>query len=197
MVVGATAATVATVAAAAATVAAAGASTGMALAGGGGGAGTPQVTNIPLPKYQRGLQHYTARLLAENATQAPPSFGEFVSSGGQATFPMINRGMTPREAAQLGIVSPRGGAVPFTSFGGQTTTEPVQLTPQQQLYLGYQRNRSGGEAGGPLAKAYRLERRLENLYAKPTTPQRTQRIERIERRQEQLLDPNRGLRPGR
>lgn len=85
------------------------------------------------------LQNYLSRIYAANVGGVPPSFSDYVSSGGTATFPFKDPRMTPNEAAELGFVAPQGGTVPFYQPG------QGQLTQEQQLY-----------AAGELLKQHRL-----------------------------------------
>lgn len=85
------------------------------------------------------LQNYLSRIYAANIGQQPPSFGEYVASGGTATFPFKDPRMTPNEAAELGFVAPQGGSVPLYTLG------QGQLSQEQRLF-----------AAGELFKQHRL-----------------------------------------
>jgi hypothetical protein len=127
--------------------------------GGGGGFTEKQLKGFGPT---RGLQSYSARLLAENATSTRPSLQEFAASGGTAKYPITDTGFTPAEAAQLGIVDPHTGLK--TPFVDKSQTE---LTPAQQVFLGQERARGG--ATGPLAQLGMLTARQKNLQARGQT----------------------------
>jgi len=152
--------------------------------GGGGGGG---FTEKPLKGFAptKGLQSYTARLLAENATATRPTLQEFAESGGTAKFPIKDTGFSPEEAAQLGMVDPHTGMpVPFVERGQS------RLTPAQQVFLGQQRYREGGR--GPIAQfghETMLETRAREAIDQPgvgvaTSGRLAARIGRIQKRQE-------------
>src|SRR5580765_4994465 len=144
-------------------------------------AGRPSTHKFPLPKYQQGLESYYTRLLAQNLTNVPPSFGSYVQSGGTETFPINNPGFTPRESRELGIVGPRGQAVPFVNPGQN------QLTPEQALYLGYQKSRNpGADPNDPLVKAFRINQRIGRIEGRPDTPARDAREQRLRGRRDRL-----------
>jgi len=151
---------------AAAVIGAAGAGTGGYFASQGAKAaagGGPSVQTVPLPGYADALNHYIARIVAGNLTNRPPSFGEWVASGGQAAFPINYTGLTPREAGKLGFVDPKTGQeIPFVEPG------VTSLTPDQVLYLGQQNLRAARAAGNPqpddpASRYYLQERRLGRL----------------------------------
>lgn len=126
-------------------------------------ASRPQTQTIQLPKYQRGLQSYFARLLSQNVTAVPPSFTDYISSGGTAQFPIVNPGMTPKEAKQLGIVGKRGQEIPFFDPNASA------LTPEQKLFLGEQEasrakfGTSGFNPNNPLVRAFNLNKKIARL----------------------------------
>jgi hypothetical protein len=127
--------------------------------GGAGGFSEQQLKGFAPTK---GLQSYTARLLAENATAVRPSLQDYAASGGTATYPIKDPGFTPAEAADLSIVDPHTGrAEPFVS------KDQTSLTPAQQMFLGQQRARQG--ATGPLAQYGMLSARQKNLQSKGQT----------------------------
>ena len=139
------------------------ASTGMAVAqqagamgGGGGGGGGFSEKQLKGFAPTKGLQSYTARLLAMNATSTRPSLQEYAASGGTAKYPIKDTGFTPEEAANMKIVDPHSGLpMPFVS------KDQSQLTPAQQVFLGQQRAREG--ATGPLAQLGMLTARQGRL----------------------------------
>jgi len=101
---------------------------------GGGGGGS---TTIPLSPRSRALQGLSARLIAANVGAVPPTFAEFVRSGGMATFPLRGTELTPTEARRLDFVSRFGGqAIPFFDPRMQT-----KLTPEQVLFMGEEKFR--------------------------------------------------------
>jgi hypothetical protein len=104
----------------------------------------------------KGLQSYLSRIYAMNATATRPSLQTYAESGSKATFPMNDPGMTPAEAADIGMVDPHSGMP--TPFVSPTQT---QLTPAQQVFLGQQRARQG--ATGPLAQYGMATAKEKNL----------------------------------
>lgn len=166
-----------------------------ARAGAGGGVST---TTVPLPGYADALNHYIARITAGNITSVAPTFGEWVASGGRATFPINYTGLTPREAGKLGFVDPKTGQeIPFVEPG------VTSLTPEQVLYLGQQNLRAARARGNPQpddpASRYALaERRLgrlgerqmkieERLAAEDIGPRRERKLgRRLERTGRQI-----------
>lgn len=160
------AATAAVVAGTVATVA----SVGMGVAqqtgalGGGSSSGSGSFKEQQLKGFAptKGLQSYSARLLAENATATRPTLQEFAASGGTAKYPITDPGFTPGEAADLSIVDPHSGKpIPFVNKG------QTELTTAQQMFLGQQRARQG--ATGPLAQYGMASARLGNLQTKGQT----------------------------
>lgn len=128
----------------------------------------PQTQTIPLPPYQDALNRITARALALNMMQTPPSFQDWVNSGGTAKFPIINPGITPKGAKDLGIVTGVGGQVPFVYGPGGTTIQNAglgELSPEQQQYLGYQLSRSQNpnDRNNLQAKLFNKKRKQQQL----------------------------------
>lgn len=126
--------------AAAATIAAAAIGAAGAIGGGilsskaaGAAAGGGSIETIPLPGYASAINHIAARNAVLNQGKVAPSFGEYVSSGGTATFPWESTGLTPNELVQLGFVGKQGKAIPFGDPHQKT------LTPEQRMFLGGQR----------------------------------------------------------
>src|SRR5439155_2406665 len=100
-------------------------------AGGGGAGGSrrpPNFVQPPEPAYERALRHYTTRLLAQGAASVPPSFLDYVASGGTAKFDMGDTRMTAPEYRSLEL-DPKGHAIPRVDPGQS------QLTLDQLLYL--------------------------------------------------------------
>jgi hypothetical protein len=134
----------------------------MGASGGGGGAGGFTEKQLKGFAPTRGLQSYTARLLAENATATRPTLQEFAASGGTAKYPIKDTGFTPEEAANLKIVDPRTGLpMPFVSKG------QTQLTLAQQIFEGQRRAREGGT--GPLAQLGKLSYQQQMLQRRGQT----------------------------
>lgn len=149
-------------------------------------AGKGREHQFPLPRYQRGFEKYYTRLLAENLKSVPPSFADYIKSGGTATFPIQDPGISPKEAKELGLVGPKGLPVPFSDIN-QTS----QLTPEQQLYLGYIGATQGKH--GPLERAYQWNRRTQIALGKEQTPERIAKEEKFRRRRDRLLGPITGV----
>lgn len=119
----------------------------------GGGGGTGNVRRVGTP-WATGGQSYLARLMALNAATPAPNFGEFVRSGGQASFPMAGAGQfTPIEAERLGLVGANNEPVPWFDPTGQN-----RLTQEQVLFQGAQRlaRRRQGQLEGPMTPAEQL-----------------------------------------
>lgn len=160
------AATAAVVAGTVATVATAGigVAQSMGAMGGGGSGGSGSFTEKQLKGFgpTKGLQSYSARLLAENATATRPSLQEFAASGGTAKYPIHDTGLTPEEATQLHIVDPRtGGQIPFVDKSQN------ELSLAQQMFEGRRRAREG--ATGPMAQLGMLTARQQNLQTRGQT----------------------------
>jgi hypothetical protein len=102
-----------------------------------------KMTRVPLPGYAGAVNRYAAQLAAENANVQPPSFQDWVKSGGQATFPLRDPGLTPAMQRNLGLVSKQGFNVPRTPEG------TAGLTQDQLMFLAFQ---DFWQQGGPNAK---------------------------------------------
>lgn len=126
----------------------------------------------PEPGYEKALREYTARLLAQGASVVPPSFTDFVGSGGKATFNMGNTALTPGEAVGLGEVGRGGQPVPFMQ-PGQTS-----LTPQQIMFIA---SLGGGKIGATpqIKQEGRQMTKLSTLESKPQTTGRTAKEEKL------------------
>jgi hypothetical protein len=158
------AATAAVVAGTVATVATAGIGVAQSMGAMGGSKPSGGFTEQQLKGFAptKGLQSYSARLLAENATATRPSLQDYAASGGTAKFPITDPGFTPAEAADLSIVDPHSGLpMPFVN------KSQTQLTNAQQMFLGQQRARQG--ATGPLAQYGMASARIGNLQRKGQT----------------------------
>lgn len=122
-------------AAIAASAGAAGVGYNISSAMGGGGTQKPRFYTAPGTAHFGALSRYTSRLLAENAGALPPTFQEFLQSGGTARFPLQGVGQfTPLEAVQLGLVR-KTGEIPYYKTGQGA------LTPEQLVFLKEQRRR--------------------------------------------------------
>ena len=136
--------------------------------GGAGGSGrAPRFAQPPEPAYERALRRYTTRLLAQGAASVPPSFLDYVSSGGTAKFDLGDTRMTPGEAKSIGEFQPRVDP-------GQK-----QLTLDQLLYLS---QRPPGSLGQDprLRMAGQEYRTLQRLEGKPEQgPGRVAREQRL------------------
>lgn len=178
-------ATAAVIAAAAVSAAAtAGSAAYSASQGGPSAPGAPRVTKIPQTPEQRGLQQYYSRLLASNATTVGPSFNEYVMSGGKARMPLVNTGLSPREAELLGIVDNHGKPIPFGDVG---TISESGLTEDQQRNLG-KAERRAGEIHAPLVRALDWEQNIGRLQKKLDAGVGPNREEHIMRRIENMND---------
>lgn len=143
-------------------------------------AGTP--TNVPLPPYAAALNKDIARIYALNMGQMPPSFAQFVSSGGAAKFPFIDPGLDPKQREQLGLIGPGNQPVPFQSR--QTSQQP--LTMQQILFEGMRRLSKNPNRMDPISRLTRVSDNLKKLQAKDQTPQRERKEARLQGRQTHL-----------
>jgi hypothetical protein len=142
--------------------------------GGGSGSGrAPSFANVPEPAYERALREYTARLLAQGAASTPPSFLDFVASGGKAKFDLGNTSLTPGEAVALRTVSRGGGTIPWVDPG------QARLTPEQIMFAASQ----GGPGVTPgIKREARQLALLQALMGKEQTPQRQTREKKIKGR---------------
>lgn len=120
---------------------------------------------VQAPGWARGLQNMFSRAIAQNAFNTAPSFGDFISSGGTARFPVNFTGMLPQEARLLGFVGNAGEQLPFTDMNrvGQDQF-PGELTPAQRMYLGAQDLKHGRQ--GPLRNLARRQQRVNLLENK-------------------------------
>lgn len=118
-----------------------------------------QTRTIPLTPEQRGLNQYYTRVLASNLSATPPSFSDYVMSGGTARFPLQNLGMTPREAELLGLIDKRGNTIPMVD---SATVDETGLTLEQKKALGREQLQSG-RPNTPLARANMFENRVGKL----------------------------------
>lgn len=108
----------------------------------------PDVESIEQTRTARALQNYMARIAAANVSTLPPTFGEYVASGGKIGFPTQIPGMLPGEAVKLGFVGKSGEAIPYYQQepGGGF---PGELSPEQILFLGAQRLQLRKKGIGP------------------------------------------------
>lgn len=93
----------------------------------------PELLTVPLQPYENVIRQYLSRLLALNATAVPPSFGEYVQSGGKAKFPISDPGLSPTEMMQLGLIDKFGNARVRVPIGQQG------LNPDQKLFYAFQK----------------------------------------------------------
>lgn len=191
------AATTAAVVAAAATVAGTAtsvASQAGAFGGGSQSGGGSGYSRTPMDPHQRAMRDYYARMVVENQDKTYPSFGEFLSSGGdpeKAKFDLTVPGMKPSEAAALGLTGGRGEAIPYYD----STAGEGSMTPEQRLYLAKERRRRARETGEKMPtftwaeaslnaneRYNRLQKRLDEVSAIPEelrTRKQTRQAERI------------------
>ena len=120
------------------------------------GQGKLRTKRVSLPPYVKAIQTYATRLMARNMTKTPPTFADWVKSGGQAKFPIEDTGFSPLEATQLGIVDTEGRAIPFLE-PGQT-----ELTAGQTLFA-HERGKAprGSKFWDTLHQVNRIDRALE------------------------------------
>src|SRR5438046_7364927 len=144
-------------------------------AGGGGAGGSrrpPNFVQPPEPAYERALRHYTTRLLAQGAASVPPSFLDYVSSGGTAKFDLGDTRMTVGEARGVGEFGPKGQPIPRYDQG------QGQLTLDQMLYLAHAPKGGFGTTPG-IKKAGQEYKKLQTLEGKKQTPHREKREEKL------------------
>jgi len=87
---------------------------------------------IPLPGYADAINRIVARGEALNIGKVPPSFDQYVESGGTELFPYTDPGMTPQEVKQLGLVDKYGKPTPFVS---NADAAAGHLNPEQMSFL--------------------------------------------------------------
>lgn len=133
---------------------------------------------IPLPKYAAAINHILARATALNVGAVPPSFADYQASGGTATFPWQDPGITSVEKYKLGLVDRAGGDVP----GGPDSS----LSPEERLFLA-QWFASRGRQGNPLYGLGQLGNRIDRIDAKPSTPKRERRLDDLRGKLEDRL----------
>lgn len=119
----------------------------------------PNLQTVPLPPYAQAVNRYIARLYASNVNAQPPSFGDYVKSGGTATFPIRDPGFTPLDLQQLGFIDAQGNPSSFLP-----DTQHTDLTTEQKLFLGQQLARRGGT--GLLASAYRKGAKADRIQGR-------------------------------
>ena len=155
--------------------------------GGGGGSGAVQQQKLSGHPPSAGLQSYAARLLALNATSRPPTFDEWVSSGGTKQYEVEDPGFTPQEAKQLRLVSEWGGKVPWYN------PEDEKLNLEQRVWLGRTRKRRRADQPHQdeyyttpeesLADLYLRQRRLQKkAIDNVITPRQQKRLDRVNER---------------
>jgi len=143
-------------------------------AGGGGAGGSrrpPNFVQPPEPAYERALRHYTTRLLAQGAASVPPSFLDYVASGGTAKFDLGNTQMSPQESLAVGQFGHGGKAPPWVQ-PGQT-----QRTLDQLVYIANLPKGAigAGAAGAGIRKGAAEYKKLQMLEGEDQTPRRQKR----------------------
>lgn len=118
-----------------------------------GGVGTKQ---IPAAGSQRALRDVSIRTMAQNLGATPPSFLDYIHSGGKARLPVKPAVIKPQEAVNLGFVDIYGREIP-----GYDPATQTKLNPQQALFLGRVHARAGKDT--PLARYARLENKVTRL----------------------------------
>lgn len=119
-----------------------------------------QTKSVHPPGYIEGLQRYVAQLLAQNATAIPPSFSDYVQSGGTARFPLATTGINPVNARRLGLVGVNNEQVPY--FDPRSDTK---LTPEQTMFIYNQGERARQTVGAPVRRYGRLTNREASLQS--------------------------------
>lgn len=137
-------------------------------------AAQPRPQRIPLPPQASAINQMAARALAMNLGAVPPSFSDYVRSGGRATFPFQHPGFTPPEVRKLGFIDVRGNPVPFVD---PVAAQSGDLNPEQTLFLARWLASQG--RGGQLARLGKLSSRIERLEDKAPSPRREARLERL------------------
>lgn len=138
---------------------------------------------LPLPKYAQALNQQVAQALALNMGQQPPSFVDYVKSGGMETFPYIDPGISPQNARKLGLITGRGTDVPTMSAADAAAGN---LNPEQLMFLADWTYRRGRKSS-PLFDIGRLNTRITRLEGRPDTPRRDAREERLRGRLDDML----------
>jgi hypothetical protein len=138
-------------------------------------AGKPDPHRIPLPPYAGAMNHYMARTLAANIDKVPPSFSDYLNSGGTAKFPFEDPGFTSVEAKKLGLIDKGGQPVPtLTAADAQNG-----LNDDQQDFLARWMF-AHGKVNSPLYNMGRLSTRIANLEARGAGgPARDAKISRL------------------
>lgn len=144
-------ATAATIAAAA--IGAAGSIGGAAISSQGAksaaAAGAPHPEYVHLPGYAAAINREVARALALNMNKVPPSFAEYVDSGGTATFPWTDPGLSPIDLRRLGLMygSRKKGFKPVPLVSTEQAASG-SLNAEQQAFLNQWLKHHGKGRGG-------------------------------------------------
>lgn len=129
----------------------------------------PTQHQIPLPGRGDAVATLLDQILALNAGRTPPSFGDWVKSGGTETFGLQYPGLTPNMVRQLGLIDRTTGApIPWV----QPSTAPGGLNAEQALFLGQQLSRQGVGRSNLAVDIATLTRELEKMSRLPATPKR-------------------------
>lgn len=171
-------ATGAAIAAAAATAISAGVSTASA-AGAFGGPGKPEFQQVPKRPFENAQQKYMSRVMMANLNNRGPSYQDWLKSGGQETFQLIDPGMTPKEAHAMGYTGP--GGAPINTVDPATVTQ-TGMSPEEFA-------QSGRPKGTyPSARIGRLDRRISRLESRgELRPGMESRLERLKSRRENIM----------
>lgn len=110
----------------------------------GAPSGNQGFRQVPLPRWATPIVQHNALLTALNINQHPPSFSEWIQSGGKATFPLIDPGFTPKQFRQLGLVGAHNQPVPFVDIAAQKTLTPEQLLFIREQSASYQKHLKRG-----------------------------------------------------
>lgn len=129
---------------------------------GGGDSADLQTERIGPPGDVEALRRIFSRAIAQNMFNMPPSFQEYVGSGGEARFPIQFTGLSPVEMRQLRFVGPQGEEIPFAR------TDQESLSPAQLLFLGRHDERQG--LNSRPSRLYRSEVRVNQLQRQLDDP---------------------------
>lgn len=142
----------------------------------------PSFADVPQPDWVTALGQYMGRISAANATNQPPSFGNWLAGGGQP-WKLTDPKLTPGEAIKLGFVGGENQAIPSYDPNGQT-----QMSPEQVAYIGANRIRGRmlGTVTGPETLLERYRRLQEEtpimrqmIESGTLTPGRELRLRRL------------------
>ena len=150
-------------------------------AGGGGPGRDPYYRRGPQDPLDKAMRSYYQRANLANATKTYPSFGDFLTSGGdpsKAQFNLDMPALTPQEATAFGFTGPSGQPVPTVDYAGATSGDINKLSPEQIIYLAKERKRAAGLSNqpvGPWAQTVlNANRRLNR--GQPLNPRQTRAL---------------------